>query len=91
MMPLRTDSPLDAPRRPFAFSAHGRRAVRSVNPTLNTLDQVLAFTRSYSKEIRQDTKSRRIYKSFLALTQNQFEALLAFSLWKVRGLAVSLP
>lgn len=58
--------------------------------TLNTLDQVLAFTRTYSAEIRQDSKSRRIYRSFVALTNNQFEALLAFSLWKVRNLPLAL-
>jgi len=59
---------------------------RSANPSLNTLDQVLQFAHTYGEEIRQDAKSRRIYRSFVALTQNQFEALLAFALWKVRGL-----
>lgn len=63
---------------------------RFPNPSLNTLEQILAFTRTYSAEIRQDAKARRIYRSFVALTNNQFEALLAFSLWKVRNLPLSL-
>jgi hypothetical protein len=55
---------------------------------LNTLDQVLAFTRTYSAEIRQDAKARRLYQSFVALTDNPFDALLAFSIWKLRGYSV---
>lgn len=55
--------------------------------SLNTLEQVLHFARLFSQEIRHDTKSRRIYRSFAALTENQFEALLAFSIWKVRALS----
>lgn len=59
------------------------------NPDLNTLDDVLTFTRKYSAEIRQDANARRVYRSFVALTNNQFEALLAFSIWKVRGQSFS--
>ena len=63
---------------------HGRK-VREQDVRLNTLDEVLAFAHTYSVEIRSDAKARRIYRTFAALTNNQFEALLAFSLWKVRG------
>lgn len=52
---------------------------------VNTLEQALHFARLFANEIRQDTKSRRLYRNFVALTNNQFEALLAFSLWKVHG------
>lgn len=55
--------------------------------SLNTLDQALRFARSFSQEIKNDSKSRRIYRTFAALTDNQFEALLAFSIWKVRGVS----
>lgn len=77
---------------PPSYSAWSQHAKHTpvANSALNTLDQVLAFTRLYSAEIRQDTKTRRIYKSFVALTNNQFESLLAFSLWKVRNLPLSL-
>lgn len=88
IVPSRTSSNFQTTHR----CAWAQRA--NTNPptssTLNTLDQVLAFTRSYSAEIRQDTKARRIYRSFVALTNNQFEALLAFSLWKVRNLPLAL-
>lgn len=59
--------------------------LKSKSPDLNTLDQVLVFTRQYSAEIRQDAKARRIYRNFVALASNQFEALLAFSIWEVPG------
>jgi len=52
---------------------------------VNTLEQALYFARVFSNEIRHDSKSRRLYRNFVALTNNQFEALLAFSLWKVHG------
>lgn len=64
---------------------HVRRAQSKKNARLNTLDDVIAFAHAYSQEIRNDAKARRIYRTFAALTNNQFEALLAFSLWKVRG------
>lgn len=64
--------------------------MRGTDPRLNTLDQVLSFTHTYAAEIRQDAKAKRIYQSFLALTKKRFEALLAFSLWKVRNLPLSI-
>lgn len=67
-----------------------RRVYRERDARLNTLDDVLAFAQAYSQEIRGDAKARRIYRTFAALTNNQFEALLAFSLWKVRGHSFSL-
>lgn len=79
------------PTRSFAPAWNGpARMPRPVNAKLNTLDEVLDLTRSYSAEIRQDAKARRIYSSFVALTHSQFEALLAFSLWKVRNLPLAL-
>lgn len=77
-------------RQPSPVWLRRAKQVPAVNSRLNTLDQVLVFTHTYAAEIRQDAKARRIYKSFLALTNNQFEALLAFSLWKVRNLPLSL-
>lgn len=71
--------------RSFVAAARSRKKTGAVGNDLNTLDQALRFAQSYSSEIRQDAKARRIYRSFLALTNNQFEALLAFSIWKVRG------
>lgn len=70
-------------RRERDLFGHPVRFGRDVR--LNTLDEVIAFAHSYSEEIRGDAKARRIYRTFAALTNNQFEALLAFSLWKVRG------
>lgn len=68
------------------------RFVRRVqSPPLNTLDQALEFAHLFSEEIKRDSKSRRIYRSFAALTSSQFEALLAFSIWKVKSLASSQP
>lgn len=84
MITSRTISQSHLPRQPV-FLRQGIQRIRSSGSELNTLDQVLAFTRMYSAEIRQDAKARRIYRSFVALTNNQFEALLAFSIWKVRG------
>lgn len=80
-----------APFPPQSYAAIPRvsRTRRPADPALNTLDQALRFAHSYSQEIRKDSKSRRIYRSFAALAETQFEALLAFSIWKVRNL--SLP
>ncbi len=74
---------------PYTAGAGASRA-RRVNPDLNTLEQAIGFAQVYAAEIRQDAKSRRVYRSFLALTENQFEALLAFALWKVCGLSFNL-
>lgn len=78
------------------FSVENRKLLRNASHGLvfhpvrrlpvNTLEQALQFARVFSDEIRQDTKSRRIYRNFLALTNSPFEALLAFSVWKVHGL-----
>lgn len=76
-------------RSPLSWHQRAKN-VPSLDSRLNTLDQVLSFTHTYAAEIRQDAKARRIYQSFLALTNNQFEALLAFSLWKVRNLPLIL-
>lgn len=74
-----------ASHRSVVLAARARKKNSEAHSELNTLDQALKFAHSYSAEIRQDAKARRIYRSFLALTHNQFEALLAFSIWKVRG------
>lgn len=89
MIPQKTISRFH-PRKAYPTWSSRAKLIPAANPSLNTLDQVLALTRAYSAEIRQDPKARRIYKSFVALTNSPFEALLAFSLWKVRNLPLAL-
>lgn len=71
--------------RSYVLAARARRKIPTTANELNTLDQALRSARTYSTEIRQDANARRVYRTFLALSKNQFEALLAFSIWKVRG------
>jgi hypothetical protein len=86
-----TDSPhiirKPMPQGSWSPTPRTRRVKLPPDPRLNTLDGALAFARFYCEEIRQDTQSRRLYRSFAALANNQFEALLAFSIWKVRHLS----
>lgn len=76
--------------RCYFTPAHRRKLSATPNPAFLTLDQVLSFTHTYAAESRQDAKARRVYRTFFALTNNQFEALLAFSIWKARGASIRL-
>jgi len=78
------------PHRRYFAPVRARKAPAVPKPSFLTLDQVLAFTHTYAAEIRQDAKARRVYRTFFAMTNNQFEALLAFSIWKARGAAIRL-
>ena len=56
----------------------------SQNP-LNTLDQAIRFASIFSKELQREAKTARAYRVFVSLTEGEFDALVAFLSWRVRG------
>jgi hypothetical protein len=51
---------------------------------LNTLDKALEFAGALSRELEGE-KPWRTYRVFASLTDDRFEALIAFLIWKARG------
>ncbi len=58
--------------------------MRSPN-RMNTVDEALQVAGILFRQVKQESKTRRIYRVFVSLTGNHFEALVAFSIWTARG------
>ncbi len=53
---------------------------------MNTVDEALKLAHTLSRDLtRRDAKILRSYQIFLALTEDEQEALVAFLVWKARG------
>jgi hypothetical protein len=56
---------------------------------INTLDRAIELARAITYDIAgKDAKSRRNFRVFQALTRDDREALAAYLIWRLRGLAL---